>query len=298
MEMHQLRYFLAIVRGGSITAAAQACNVSQPTLSAQLAKLEDELGGPLFERGRQGARLSARGELFRPHAAEALARLELGRAELEDLDGLRRGRVALGCLPSTGAFLLPRLLSRFGRDYPAIRVELREESSPGLARALLDAEIDLAVTDDAGMAEGLEGATLFREELLAAVPAGHRLAGRAAIALSELDGEPLVAMKPGHGFRAIMMAALAAAGVAPRVVYESAEIATVQALVKAGLGLSLIPRIVRQAGGPAYVAIAAPAPSRTILVAWRRGAAPSPAAAALRATALACLAAPDGPPAD
>lgn len=79
MEIHQLRYFLAVAQTGSFTAAAKACHVSQPSLSAQVAKLEAELGGPLIERSRQGARLTKRGELFRGRAAEALRQLESGR---------------------------------------------------------------------------------------------------------------------------------------------------------------------------------------------------------------------------
>lgn len=107
MEMQQLQYFLAVADLGSFTGAARACHVSQPALSSQVAKLEAELGGPLLERGRQGAKLSPRGEIFRLRAAEALRQLESGRMELEALSGLESGAVTLGCLPTTGAYVLP-----------------------------------------------------------------------------------------------------------------------------------------------------------------------------------------------
>ena len=98
MELQQLRYFLAVAQTGSFTGAAKTCFVSQPSLSSQIAKLESELGGPLIERNRQGARLTKSGELFRVRAAEALRQLESGRLEIEQLNGLTRGTVTLGCL--------------------------------------------------------------------------------------------------------------------------------------------------------------------------------------------------------
>jgi DNA-binding transcriptional LysR family regulator len=129
MELHQLRYFLNIVQTGSFTAAAKASHVSQPSLSSQLAKLEDELGGPLFERSRKGARLTDRGERFRPRATEALRQLEQGRQELEDLSGLKGGKVSLGCLPTTGAFVLPPLLAAFRKAYPKVQVSWKFTAS-------------------------------------------------------------------------------------------------------------------------------------------------------------------------
>ena len=95
----------AVGQPGVFSAAAEACHVSQPSLSAQIAKLEDELDGRLLQRGRHGARLTQRGELFRPRAADALAQPETGPRELAEPAGLRRGTVALGCLPTTGAYL-------------------------------------------------------------------------------------------------------------------------------------------------------------------------------------------------
>ena len=253
MGIHQLRYFLAIAQTGSFTAAARACHVSQPSLSSQVAKLEGELGGPLLERSRQGARLTKRGELFRPRAAEALRQLESGRHELAELAGLQRGAVTLGCMPTSGAYLLPPLLKAFGQAHPEIRVSLRESSSPDLAKALRESEADLAIMDEAGLGAGITSEALFSEPLLIALPPGHRLAGRQKLALQALQGESLIVMKSGHGFRKIVLDALVRAGVEMRVVYESEEIETVQALVEAGLGVSLVPRMVQRGAGPVYL---------------------------------------------
>jgi LysR family hydrogen peroxide-inducible transcriptional activator len=281
MEIHQLRYFLAIVKEGSFTAAAEACAVSQPSLSSQVAKLEDEAGGPLLERHRTGARLTARGRLFLPRATEALRQLEAARKDWADLDGLRRGEVTLGCLPTTGAYVLPPLLRRFRSRYPDLTVKLREESSPRLAEALAAGEIDLAFLDEAGLGPGLRAHTLFSEPLLVAVPQDHRLAGRGAIAVEALADEPLIVMKSGHGYRKIVLDFLTARGLSPRIVYESSGIDTVQALVEAGLGVSLVPRMVRKSPGPAYLDLLPPTPTRTLSLAARDGVEPSPGAAAL-----------------
>jgi DNA-binding transcriptional LysR family regulator len=220
---------------------------------------------------------------------EALSQLESGRSELEELSGLKRGEVTLGCLPTTGAYLLPPILRTFREAHPLIQVRLREESSPTLGKALRENEVDLVIMDEAGLGPGLRSETLFREPLLVAVPPGHPFAARKTIKLGELAGEPLILMKSGHGFRKIVLDALARAGVEPRVVYESDGIDTVQALVEAGLGLSLVPTMVRKADGPAYLGIAPPTPSRTILLARRDSSALSPAAAAMRDAISRCF---------
>jgi len=289
MEIYQLKYFLAIVRTGSFTAAAKACRVSQPSLSSQVAKLEEELGGALLERSRQGARLTPRGELFKTRAAEALRQLESGRQELEELSGLKRGSVILGCMPTSGATLLPPLLKAMAKAHPEIQVSLREESSPGLGAALRDSEVDLAIMDEAGLGAGIASEVLFSEPLLIALPPRHRFASRKRLDLKALKDEPLILMKSGHGFRKIVLDALARAGVTqPKVVHESGEIETIQALVEAGLGLSLVPEMLRKKG-LVYLNIAAPTPSRTLHLAWREDRALSAAAAALRSTAFGSL---------
>lgn len=289
MELHQIRYFLAIAQAGTFTAAAEACHVSQPSLSAQVAKLEDELGGPLFRRGRHGARLTQRGELFRVRAAEAMGQLEAGRRELEELSGLRRGSVALGCLPTTGAYLLPQLLRSFLDRYPGIQVRLQEASSPQLGRALRSFEIDVAIMDEAGLGEAIASQLLFTEPLVVAVPPSHRLAGSTTVAMEQLDGEAFILMKHGHGYRQIVIDALSRARVSPNVVYESDEIETVQRLVEAGLGVSIVPKMVCRENGPSYLEIETPTPSRRLLLAFRDSGELSPPAEAMREVALAIL---------
>jgi DNA-binding transcriptional LysR family regulator len=281
METHQLRYFLAVTQTGRFTAAAKQCNVSQPSLSIQIAKLEDELGGPLFEREKKGARLTSRGEMFLPRANAILGEMESARKEVEALSNLSMGSVTLGCLPTTGAHVLPKILTAFRKNYPQISVQLKEESSPGLARNLEQGEVELAIVDEAGLKPSLEHIVLLKEDLLLALPPHHVFSQKKSLALKQLADEPFILMKPGHGFRQITLELFRKAGLTPQVVFESDGIETVQALVAAGLGFSVVPRMVAKVPKVSYVELSQPQASRTLGLAWRQKSKLSPAAQAL-----------------
>jgi LysR family hydrogen peroxide-inducible transcriptional activator len=282
METHQLRYFLAVAQTGRFTAAAKSCNVSQPSLSIQIAKLEDELGGPLFERTRKGGKLTARGETFFPRAKMILEQMESAREDAQALSGLTLGKVSLGCMPTTGAHLLPPILTAFKKAYPKIQVHLKEESSPNLALALEQGEVELAIMDEAGLRPGLDHQTILSEELLLALPARHPLAGKGALSLKQVGEESFILMKTGQGFRQITLDLYRRAGLEPRVVFESGGIETVQALVAAGLGISLVPRMVAKFPGVAYARISQSKAIRTLSLAWRKKAPLSSAGEALK----------------
>ncbi len=286
METHQLRYFLAVAQTGRFTAAAKACHVSQPSLSIQIAKLEDELGGPLFERNRRGGKLTARGETFLPRAKAILEQMEAARVDALALSGLTLGRVSLGCMPTTGAHLLPPILTVFRKSHPKIQVQLKEESSPDLAKDLEQGEIELAILDEAGLLPGLDHQKLLTEELLLALPSKHPLAGKGVLSLKQAAEEPFILMKSGHGFRQITLDLYRKAGLEPKVVFESGGIETVQALVAAGLGISLVPQMVAATPGVAYASLSAPKAARTLSLAWRRKIPLSSAAEALRKSIL------------
>jgi DNA-binding transcriptional LysR family regulator len=289
LETHQLRYFLAVTQTGRFTAAARQCNVSQPSLSIQIAKLEDELGGPLFERTRKGGKLTARGETFLPRAKAILEQMESAREDAKALSGLSMGKVSLGCMPTTGAHLLPPVLTAFRKSYPKIQVQLKEESSPDLAKDLEQGEVELAIMDEAGLIPGLAHETILIEELLLALPLKHRLAGKGPLTLKQVAEEPFILMKSGHGFRQITLDFYRKAGLEPKVVFESGGIETVQALVAAGLGISLVPQMVAKFPGVAYAGLSQPKAARTLSLAWRKKAKLSTAAEALRKTIMRSL---------
>jgi DNA-binding transcriptional LysR family regulator len=282
METHQIRYFLAVSQTNRFTQAAKQCNVSQPSLSIQIAKLEDELGGPLFERAKKGVKLTSRGEMFLPRANAIWNEMQSAQKEVEALSGLSLGSVTLGCLPTTGAHVLPKILLAFRKSYPKVTVHLKEESSPGLARNLEQGEVELAILDEAGLYPGLDRQTILTEELWLALPPKHRLAGKTPLNLRQVAEEPFILMKTGHGFRQITLDFYRKAGLEPKVVFESGGIETVQALVAAGLGISLVPQMVAHFPGVVYSRVSQPKAARTLSLAWRKKVPLSPAAEAMK----------------
>lgn len=278
MELHQFRYFSALAQSASFSKAAELCNISQPSLSAQIAKLEDELGGPLVERNRGNNRPNERGRILLRRGREILHQLDELSRELREFDRGKGGSIRLGCLPTTGAYVLPPLLGTFKLQHPNVEIRLVEGSSPILGQRLITDDLDLAIIDQVGLKPGLDGTELFTEPLFIVLPPKHHLANQSQLEMSQLEHESLILMHRGHGFHDIVLSAFSQAGVKPNIVYESSEVETVQALVKAGLGVSIVPRMVCVHGDLHYTEIAPPCPTRTLLIAHRRNAELSPAA--------------------
>ncbi|MGH7739179.1 MAG: LysR family transcriptional regulator substrate-binding protein, partial [bacterium] len=186
----------------------------------------------------------------------------------------------------TGAHLLPPILTAFRKSHPKIEVQLKEESSPGLARDLEQGEIELAILDEAGLRPGLGHQTVLAEELWLALPAKHPLAKKKNLSLKQIAEEPFILMKPGNGFRQITLELYRKEGLSPKVVFESGGIETVQALVAAGLGISLVPQMVAKFPGVAYARITPGPAGRTLSLAWRKKAPLSSAAEAMKKVIL------------
>jgi LysR family hydrogen peroxide-inducible transcriptional activator len=129
MELHQLRYFLAVARTKNFSRAAEQCHVAQPSLSQQIKKLEDELDERLFERTKREVSLTSAGEVFRQHAARVLEEVEQARNSMRDVRGLLRGRVALGALPTLAPYFLPERLRAFAAKHPGIEVVVHEDTT-------------------------------------------------------------------------------------------------------------------------------------------------------------------------
>ena len=173
MEMHQLRYFAKVADLGNVTRAAEACHVSQPSISQQIAKLERELGQPLFERLGRGVRLTDAGKMFKRYSDQILSLTEDARTRVaDDRDS---GRIILAAIPTIAPYFLPRLLTRFAKERPKARVEIVEETTGNILRLLAEGDIDLAILALPIRAEHVHTKTLFTEELLAVLPSHHPL---------------------------------------------------------------------------------------------------------------------------
>ncbi|WP_041840740.1 LysR substrate-binding domain-containing protein [Actinoplanes friuliensis] len=294
MQLQQLRYFLAVVETRHFTQAADSLGVSQPTLSKQVHTLEETLGAPLFERVRGAVGLTAAGETLLPLARRMVADADAARDAIQEIVGLRRGRVRVGATPSLCSSLVPTVLRRFRGEHPDIELHVNEGSSQDLIADLLARDLDLAliVQPEHGVDPALHAAPLLRESLVvASVRSGPPPTTHVQLDLNELRDQPLVMFRPGYDLRDVTLEACRRAGFTPHFAVEGGEMDAVLAFVEAGLGVALVPSMVL-ANRPLLRAtpLAPPGMRRTIALAHRRRAILPHAAEALRATLLAHLA--------
>ncbi len=273
MELHQLRYFLAIVKTGNFSRAAENCHVAQPSLSQQILKLESELGERLFERNRRQTVLTSAGMIFRQRAENIVREIQEVKREVRDATGAPRGEVHLAALPTIAPYLLPKTLRGFGKRCPEIELVVHEETTDRALLALANRELDLALVSLPITDGRVEIQTLFREQLLLALPRQHPLNRKRVINTGDLEPENFIFMSDTHCLGAQMLKFCYAQGFSPRISCRSAQIETVQALVAAGVGVSLVPAMARQRNGSAqvqYRSLGKTSPVRDIALVWNK----------------------------
>lgn len=269
MELFQLRYFVAAARALHFSRAAEQLYVSQPSLSLQISKLETELGTPLFHRQGRRVSLTDAGYTLLPLAERILDQEAEARRAVQQVAGLERGRLALCALPALDQHLLPPWLARFRRDYPGIEIRVWEERpARAVAQAVLDGHADLGFIQLPCETAGLQMRVLLEDPILLVVPAGHTFAGRESVRLQDAAGEDWVwvheAQDPDHP----LYAACLRAGFAPRIVCESGSAQGVLALVAAGLGIALLPRLATERWEGTAVVPLMERTFRTLAVVW------------------------------
>lgn len=279
MELRQLQYTLQIAAERNFSRAAEKLHIAQPSLSQQLSKLEKELGVLLFQRNTSSVELTYAGEKFVEQAQGIIDAVELLRQEMSDISQLRTGRVMVGSMPITGAHLLPHVLPVFKSKYAEVEITLLEDSSMNLEKLTASGQTDLSLLSLPLEIPTLAYEVLGEERIDLAVPPGHLLAGREpqgiCTSLAELKDEPFIVLKEGQGFRKMTVELCREAGFEPRIVFESNNMETVQSLVAAGMGVTLVPHFIARAARsefvPVYLPLAEPVPSRTLVIAYRRG---------------------------
>ena len=241
VELQQLRYFCAVVRTTSFTKAAEQEEVSQPSLSQQIHKLETELGAPLFERLGRSVKLTLIGEALLPRALAVLQELAAARSETQSLlDGVQ-GELRVGCIPTVMPFFLAPRLPAFVKIYPNVSLRLLEDTTARLLERLRSGDLDLAVVALPISSPDIVCSELFREEILLAVTSDHPMAQHPAVSLSQLRHERMLLLKEGHCFRDSVLTACHKANLELRSIFESDQFASIFPLVAAGYGVSLIP---------------------------------------------------------
>ncbi|WP_030263825.1 LysR family transcriptional regulator [Streptomyces sp. NRRL B-24484] len=240
MELRQLEYFVAVAEEQSFTRAAERVHISQSGVSAQIRQLERALGAELFDRSARTATLTVAGKAALEHARATLASAAAVREAVGEVTGLIRGRLTVGMVLGCTVTPLFEALAAFHRAHPGVEIALLEDNSDRLVEAVRSGTVDLALVGTATAApEGLEALTIVSEPLVAAVPAGHPLAGRARVALAGLAEHPLVCMPRGTGIRTVLDGACAAAGVRPVIALEAGAADAVADLAARGLGVAV-----------------------------------------------------------
>ncbi len=275
MTLQELRYLVALAEHGHFGRAAAACYVSQPSLSAAVKKLENELGVMLFERTRRRVLPTARGERVVRRARRILEEArrleeEARRPELP-LSGIFR----LGAIPTIGPYLMPHLVPPLRRDHPALQLHLIEQQTAVLLEQLQQGRLDAALMSPPLDETGLVRADLYREDFHLAAPPEHPLSARASIDPAEIVGEPLLLLDEGHCLRDQVLEVCSTEDTPARELLRGSSLETLRSMVAAGVGCTLLPALaLHPLGGASPVEIrpfTAPAPHRRVTLYWRKG---------------------------
>lgn len=286
LDVRRMKVLHAVATHGSFSAAAEALSFTQSAISQQIAALEREAGTTLVERSPRGVRLTDAGRAVVAHAEAILARLEDAEEELAAIAGLRGGRLRLASFQSAGATLVPRAVAQFHDRHPEVELSMVEAEPEEASERLRSGEIDLALVYDFEafsdmLDRDLELTHLIDDPYDAILSKDHPLAGKRPLNLADLGPEPWVAST--DGCRLITDRACEAAGFRPQVAFETDETLAAQALVGAGVGITLLPRLALSTIHPATVARALGdgAPVRRVWAARLDGAYASPASEAM-----------------
>ncbi|HEY2508320.1 MAG TPA: LysR substrate-binding domain-containing protein [Streptosporangiaceae bacterium] len=298
MELHQLEYLVAVAEERSFTKAADRLLVSQPGVSAQIRKLERELGQDLLDRSGRAVQPTAVGAAVLPYARAALAAVDGIQEAVSELTGLLGGHAAIGTVTSHTVDL-PGLLADFHDRHPLVEITLSEATTDDLLDGLRAGRLDAAIASvgDTPPA-GLDVHVIVDQPIVAAVSPAHELAATGVIALSELRERPLISLPRGTGLRARLDEACAAAGFAPVIAFEASVPETLADLAAHGLGTAILPGPFARARSDVLcvLRIDQPALRGRLVFAWRAGGPASPAGRALVRLALDRLPPPEVTP--
>jgi DNA-binding transcriptional LysR family regulator len=280
MELHQLEYFRALAQIKHFTHAAQSVSISQPALSRAIAKLEDELGTPLFDRSGKELKLTTAGERFLVHVERALREIEMAEREIVDAQKPGYGTVNLSFAHSLGGYYLPVLLSEFHARYPHIQFKLNQHNSVALAKQIASGKTELCLCPTLMTTAHIAWTYLWSEELFVAVPEDHPLANRTSVTLKDVESEPFITLKPAYSLRMLSDQFFEMAESHPDIIFEGDDINTLASLVAAKLGVSLLPHIpgIGIGEGVVFLPVAFPLCKRTVGIAWNANHQLSPAA--------------------
>ncbi len=246
VNLDQLRIFEAVARSRSFTRAAEIVHLTQPGISKHIKQMEQYFGVPLFNRSGKKVALTEAGAMLFEATQEIMATIEAAERRIDDLKGLRGGRLRLGSSFPIGVYILPRVLAEFRRRYPAVEVALQISLSEMVETKLLANELDLGLVSHDGHDPRLVARAFMSDELVAIVPPGHRWAKKRRIAPQELAEDTFIVAAQGAGTRAVVEERLRVLGIVLPNVMEFGNLEGAKHAVEAGLGISVQARSVVQ----------------------------------------------------
>jgi len=286
MNLKDLKYLVALADTGHFGKAAERTFVSQPTLSAQLKKLEDYLGVKLVERQPKNVQLTDVGK-------EVVVRARRMLSEGEEIVALARnntnplsGKLKVALIPTIGPYLLPRVMQKIRKALPELGLMLYEHQTENLLKRLRDGEFDVGIIALPVGEEGLESRELYKEAFTVAVPTHHPLAEKSSIKVADLKGQTLLLLEDGHCLRDQALEVCSRVDVHELEDFRATSLETLRQMVVAGLGITLMPELAIDSPfgsqrGLTVRQFAKPAPTRTVGAVWRKSSTRAPAIAAM-----------------
>ena len=272
MEIHQLRYILALAQERNFGRAAKRIHITQPTLSQQIKKLEKELGASLFERSSHGVRLTEAGEKFLPHAIAIMDRIEKSVHDVQEQTGEIRGRLRVATIPTIGPYLLPLVLGRIKKLAPKLTLELYEETTSVLLEHLKEGRLDLGVLSLPVSDPGIVSRSLGSEDFFLAVSKNHPLAAKKKVTLRDLKKEKLLILQEGHCFSDQSLDYCKRSREDAQVIFQGSSLASVMKLAQTGEGITLVPKIAVETQiypKLRFLPFSSPKPKRELGIVWR-----------------------------
>ena len=278
MNLRDLRYLIALAELRHFGKAAEACFVSQPTLSTQIRKLEEELGVVLVERAPRKLMLTAAGQDVVLRARRIVAEVEQMKESARRSRDPEAGSLRLGVFPTLGPYLLPHVVPQLRERFPQLELLLIEEKSDVLLARLREGKLDATLLALPLHDDQLHAEWLFDEPFVLAAPRQHALASRTSLAMAELSDETLLLLEDGHCLREQALDVCRLTGAQERTGFRATSLETLRQMVAAGVGVTLLPALsvhapIVQPANIRLVPFTAPAPSRQIALVWRKSSA-------------------------
>ena len=268
MEWQQFEYFRKLAQMEHVTRAAEALSITQPALSRSIARFEEEIGAPLFERQGRSIKLNKYGKLFLKRVDSMMIEFELGKKEIQELLEPGKGTVSFGFLHTLSTNLIPDLIAAFRSQFPNINITLKQSPSHSLLEDMEKGELDFCLISPVELHKPIAWSKLFSEQLFVYVPTAHSLAHASSIRLEQLAEEPFILLKKGYAMRILTEEMFKEAGIQPNLAFEGDEPDTIAGLVAAGLGISILPDMKGTDMKIAKIPIDPPEYERIIALAW------------------------------